>query len=119
MCICLSDGQQVGFLQALFVNSRPEVSSLLHESVRDELTKKNLMIIGYSIEEKYRGKKYCQNAVMGMLRVIRENKWADAVIATIHPENAASIAVITRCGFVNVCDQPNKNNEILFFREIN
>lgn len=55
--------------------------------------------IGYSIVEHARGRGYATEVVLALVEVAFESGSVQRVVARTHEGNAASIAVLVRCGF--------------------
>jgi RimJ/RimL family protein N-acetyltransferase len=56
--------------------------------------------IGYSVFAEHRGSGYASRAVELLIRHLAESTTFDTATLVIHPDNTASLAVATKCGFV-------------------
>jgi len=56
--------------------------------------------VGYNVFAAHRGSGYASRAVELLIRHLAESTAFDAATLVIHPDNAASLAVAAKCGFV-------------------
>lgn len=63
------------------------------------LRREDAVEVGYSIFEQHRGRRYAQEAVLGLIERARE-QGAAAVIGSAAPDNAPSLAILRKLGFV-------------------
>jgi len=64
--------------------------------------------IGYNIRRDHRRRGYASEAVAAFLPAITERLGIDRIFGICHPENAASLGVLRKCGFEPLPDEGGK-----------
>lgn len=64
------------------------------------------VLIGYSVLDEFQGRGYATEAVQGMIPVVFSLPGIRRIMATTHPDFAASIRVLEKCGFVYAGEAP-------------
>ena len=58
--------------------------------------------LGYTVFEPYRRRGYAEEAIRSLMRWARETHGIDTFIASVSPDNGASLALVRKLGFVEI-----------------